>query len=157
MSYWNICVKKKLFPLSRTIYLSYLIMKFQLRHRSWTLSDVCKITEKRMWDDYEMAVKWIQEWFKVWKVCEIIIDQFMNIIGCLETNNWDILANFEMNVKWAWDYWKMTLRIIWYDYMMTDLLNMIWMKDNYEIWDQITMRWLRYVYEMTMLWLWDDC
>ena len=53
------------------------------------LWDACKITEKRMWDDYEMVVKWIQEYFKVWTVCEIIIDEFMNI-GCLENYNCDI-------------------------------------------------------------------
>ena len=42
-----------------------------------------------MWDDYEIAVKQLQEWFKVWNVCEIIIHKFMNI-GCLEKEKCDI-------------------------------------------------------------------
>ena len=51
--------------------------------------DAFKITEKWMWDDYEMAVKGLKELFKVWKVCGIIIDEFMNI-GCLENKKCDI-------------------------------------------------------------------
>ena len=42
-----------------------------------------------MWDDYEMAVKGLKDLFKVWKVCGIIIDEFMNI-GCLENKKCDI-------------------------------------------------------------------
>ena len=60
------------------------------------MSDNWKMNVKLLWDYYEMAVKWLQELFKVWKVSEIILVELKNI-GCLENKNCDIAERYIWN------------------------------------------------------------